>query len=124
MLRMQSTRIAYWKVFKKDCEWLKNEWSLYTVSEEDFILIKHLSGTLSVNVNLEITVLTLKELIRDLKGIPIHIQCFVYNQKVLQDNFLLSDYNVGSQSVLFLVIRLGYGCGPGCDATPTCCIRR
>ena len=119
-LRIRSTRIAYWKVFKKECEWLKNKWSLYTVSEEDCIIIKTLNGTFSVNTSLEITVLTLKALIRDLKGVPIHIQCYVYNQKVLEDNFLLSDYNVGSHSVLFLVIRLGGGCGPGCDAT--CCI--
>ena len=105
-LRMRSTRIAYWRVFGKECDWLENEWSLYTIlEEENCIFIKTLCATFSVNVGLQATVLTLKALVEDLKGVEIGRQRYVYRGTFMEDNFLLSDYNIGWHSVLHLVIR-------------------
>ena len=71
------------------------------------IFIKTLTGkTVEIYCRLDISVYNLKEKIQDQEGIPSDQQRFIYNGKQMEDNRLLSDYDVQNKSTIHMVLRL------------------
>jgi hypothetical protein len=74
------------------------------------IFIKTLSGkTLTIIVTADNTVEDLKAKIQSKEGIPIHDQRLIYADKQLQDDHLLTDYNITKDATLHLILRLRGG---------------
>lgn len=67
---------------------------------------------LTLDVNLSDTVLSVKQQLFGLTGIPVDQLRLVFGGKQLEDDRTLQDYNVQKESTLFLVLRLrGRGTG-------------
>ena len=74
------------------------------------IFVKTLSGrTLTINVLSNITIDNLKELIRDIEGIPIEQQRLIFSGIQLESDHTLSRYNISPYVILHLVLRLRGG---------------
>ena len=70
------------------------------------IYIKTIVGkTITLDVTETETVENLKAKIKDKLGVPIWKQMLVYAYKILEENTILSDYNIKDESSIFLVIR-------------------
>ena len=71
------------------------------------IFLKTLQGkTIALDVNLNDTVLSLKEKIQDREGIKPEEQRLIYCGKQLDDNKRLLDYGIRKESTLHLALRL------------------
>lgn len=74
------------------------------------ISVRTMTGkTVSVQVTPDTTVLGLKELLQDKEGIPPDQQRLIFDGQNLGDGFLLTDYGVGCDASLHLVLRLRGG---------------
>ncbi|CAF3851769.1 unnamed protein product [Adineta steineri] len=80
-------------------------------SSYDFcLLVKTLTGkTITLNVNSQMNMLTIKELIQNVEGIPPDQQRLKFNGKQLEDDKTLSNYNISEESTLHLILRLRGG---------------
>lgn len=84
------------------------------------IFVKMPTGkTLTLEVESDATIESVKSKIQDKEGIPPADQTLLYGNKVLLDNRILSDYSIGKESTLFLKlytagIRITFN-----DGTPT-----
>lgn len=74
------------------------------------IFIKTLQGkTITLDVNDDDSIESVKKKINDIEGIPLDQQRLVFNGKQLEDANTLKDYMIDSDSTIHLVLRLRGG---------------
>jgi large subunit ribosomal protein L40e len=74
------------------------------------VFLKNLNGkTITLKVNSYMKIITLKELIQSIEGVPANIQRLLFAGMQLEDDRTVSDYNIQKESFLSLVLRLRGG---------------
>ena len=77
----------------------------------NYRFVKTLTGkTLSLDVELNNPLSSLKDIIKDKEGLPPHMQKLIYKGKQLTEmTKTFNDYNIYKESTIHLIVRLGGG---------------
>lgn len=77
------------------------------------IFIKTLSGkTITIEIDLNSTVMSLKQRIREKEGVAVEQQRLIFAGKQLEDTKTLCEVGIQKESTVFVVLRLQGGRGP------------
>ena len=88
--------------------------------ESGFVTIKTLTGqSHTVPVNMSYTVKDLKDSLEAIANIPVDQQRLIYAGKQLEDQFTLDQYQIRSEAILHLVLRLRGGSSNPIPPPPT-----
>ncbi|PWA56520.1 Polyubiqutin 2 [Artemisia annua] len=70
-----------------------------------YVMITLTKKTITFEVKPSDTIGYLKAKIKDMEGIPIDRQVLIFNEMALEDNSTLSDFHIGKESILTLVLK-------------------
>ncbi len=74
------------------------------------IFIKTLTGrTITVEAKPNSSIAEIKAKIKEKEGVPVDQQRLIFQDRQLEDNATISDYNIQADSTLYLMLRLRGG---------------
>ena len=93
-----------------------------SMSATDIIYVKYQPGnrTITLDVDLNATILTVKGMVYDKEGVPVAQQTLIGKGKILEDSKKLSDYGITEGSTLSIIVKVTANEGTTGEYWATC----